>query len=379
MLNREPLKILIVDDTAIFRKIIKDVLIEIPGIEVVGVAQNGKIAVQKLSSLMPDLLILDIEMPEMNGIEVLKYLKNKDSDIGAVMLSSLTMAGSDVTINALELGAFDFIAKPQGNNLEENKQAVKNSLTPILKAFTRKKTVKKAAKNKIISKNVISTPEKRRKAFLSSSGPKRPDRLKREQAELVAIGISTGGPNALASMLPEIPQDIGVPILIVQHMPPVFTESLAKSLNTKCSIKVKEAVNRELIMPNTAYIAPGGKQMKIVSNAEGKNRVIKITDDPPENRCKPSADYLFRSVSQHYTGCATGVIMTGMGADGVQGLKLMHENGSTIIAQDEASCIVYGMPKEAVAEGIVDIIAPLDKIAEKISETVRKKLNKRIK
>jgi len=377
MLNREPLKILIVDDTAIFRKIIKDVLIEIPGIEVVGVAQNGKIAVQKLSSLKPDLLILDIEMPEMNGLEVLKHLKNKGiADIGAVMLSSLTMEGSEVTINALELGAFDFIAKPQGNNLEENKQAVKDSITPILKAFARKKRVKSFSKNKIIRKSVISTPGKRKKAFLSSSATKRPDRLKRVQAELVVIGISTGGPKALASMLPEIPRDIGVPILIVQHMPPVFTESLAKSLNAKCSIKVKEAVNRELIIPNTAYIAPGGKQMKIASVAGGKKRIIKITDDPPENSCKPSADYLFRSVSQHYISSATGVIMTGMGADGVQGLKLMYDNGSTIIAQDEASCIVYGMPKEAVAEGIVDTVIPLDKIAEKISETVRKKITR---
>ena len=379
MLNPEPLKILIVDDTAIFRKIIKDILIEIPDVEVVGVAQNGNIALKKLSSLKPDLLILDIEMPEMNGIEVLKYLRNKDIDIGAVMLSSLTQTGSAITIKALELGAFDFIAKPQGNNLEENKQAVKNSITPILKAFARKKVADNALKNKITRKSVSSILGKRRKASLSALSTNKPGRLKKERAELVAIGISTGGPNALASMLPEIPGDIGVPILIVQHMPPVFTESLAKSLNAKCSIKVKEAVNREPLIPNTAYIAPGGKQMKIASNANGKNRVIKITDDPPENSCKPSADYLFRSVSQHYTGSATGIIMTGMGADGTQGLKLMHESGSTIIAQDKASCIVYGMPKEAIEAGIVDVIVPLDRIAGKISETVSNKLNKKIK
>jgi len=379
MLNREPLKILIVDDTAIFRKIIKDILIEIPGVEVVGVAQNGNIALKKLSCLKPDLLILDIEMPEMSGIEVLEYLKNEEIAIGAVMLSSLTQTGSAITIKALELGAFDFIAKPQKNNLEENKQAVKDSITPILKAFARKKAADNTSKNKITRKSVSSTLDKRRKASLSALSTNKPGRLKKGRAELVAIGISTGGPNALASMLPEIPGDIGVPILIVQHMPPVFTGSLAKSLNAKCSIKVKEAVNRESLIPNTAYIAPGGKQMKIASNADGKNRIIKITDDPPENSCKPSADYLFRSVSQHYTGSATGIIMTGMGADGTQGLKLMHESGSIIIAQDEASCIVYGMPKEAIEAGIVDVIVPLHRIAGKISETVSKKLNKRIK
>jgi len=171
-------------------------------------------------------------------------------------------------------------------------------------------------------------------------------------------------------MLPRIPGDIGVPIVIVQHMPPLFTRSLANSLNNKCQLDVREAANGEPLLPNVAYIAPGGAQMKIVAGADGKQRVIKITNDPPENNCKPSVDYLFRSIADHYVGRATGVIMTGMGSDGAKGLKLMKNNGATVIAQDESSCVVFGMPKEPIESGIADVVAPLDHIAAEILKTV---------
>ncbi len=375
MIKTKPLTVLVVDDTAIFRKIISDVLAEIPDVEVVGIAHNGKIALDKIVSLKPDLLTLDIEMPEMSGIEVLRHLKKEKINTEAIMLSSLTDAGSDMTINALELGAFDFITKPQGNSLEENKQAVRDSIAPILKAFALQKAIKKTLRIKppLTKKKGISPVKEDKKAAVTDRKRNKTTRLKRGNAQLVAIGISTGGPNALAVMLPEIPHDIGVPILIVQHMPPVFTQSLAKSLNLKCSIEVKEAVNGESLRPNTAFIAPGGKQMKIIAGADGKKRIIKITDDPPENGCKPSVDYLFRSVAHHYIGRATGVIMTGMGIDGTEGLKLMNKNGSTIIAQDQESCIVFGMPKEPVKAGIVDLVVSLKNIAGEISKTVARK------
>ena len=192
----------------------------------------------------------------------------------------------------------------------------------------------------------------------------------RVKPEIVGIGISTGGPKALAKMMPQLPAPINVPILIVQHMPPIFTQSLARNLDSKCGFDVKEAVDGEPITPNKAYIAPGGKQMKVVAGADGINRIIRITDDPPENSCKPSVDYLFRSIAQHYVGRSTGVIMTGMGSDGSLGLKLMKRSGSLIIAQNEATCVVYGMPKEPIENGIVDVIAPLDKIAEVIRKAV---------
>jgi two-component system chemotaxis response regulator CheB len=172
-------------------------------------------------------------------------------------------------------------------------------------------------------------------------------------------------------MLPQLPSDLNVPILIVQHMPPVFTKSLAASLDKKCRLHVKEAEDREAILPNVVYIAPGGKQMKLVAAADGRNRLIKITDDPPENSCKPSADYLFRSVGDYYVGRTTAVIMTGMGSDGTKGLEVLSQKGAHIIAQDEASCVVYGMPKAPTERGYADVVAPLGKIAEEILKSVK--------
>jgi len=192
-------------------------------------------------------------------------------------------------------------------------------------------------------------------------------------SSIVGIGISTGGPNALAQMLPKLPGDIGVPVVVVQHMPPMFTQSLAKSLNAKCALEVHEAVNGEALTPNKIYIAPGGKQMKIVAGPDGRQRVIKITDDAPENSCKPSVDYLFRSIAELYVGRATGVIMTGMGSDGTAGLTQMRNSGAFIIAQDEASCVVFGMPKEPIQKGIVDVVAPLDQISRAIVNTLSNK------
>ncbi len=364
MIADKPLRILVVDDTVIYRKTVSDILEELPNVEVVGIAHNGKIAVSKLASLKPDLLTLDIEMPEMNGIQVLQHIRNEAPDTGAIMLSTLTQAGGDMTMKALELGAFDFIPKPQGNDLEVNKRSIKNAIAPMIKAFARRKEIKGILKN-TPSYSGSAAPEKIRPAV------RRTGAKKKAKSEIVAIGISTGGPNALAQMMPKIPSNMGVPILIVQHMPPVFTQSLANSLNSKCPIEVREAVDGEQIKANTALIAPGGKQMKIVAGADGKNRIVRITDDPPENSCKPSVDYLFRSVAHHYVGRATGVIMTGMGSDGNESLKLLKNNGATIIAQDEGSCVVYGMSKEPIEAGIADVIAPLDHIAGEISKTVR--------
>jgi len=188
--------------------------------------------------------------------------------------------------------------------------------------------------------------------------------------ELVLIGVSTGGPNALASVLPAIPCDIGVPLLIVQHMPPIFTQSLAESLARKCAIRVREAVAGEIVQPNTAYIAPGGRQMRLAPGPEGA-KVLQITDDPPENNCRPAVDYLFRSVANHFPGRATAVILTGMGNDGTLGLRLLKRHGCFVIAQDEPSCVVYGMPKSAVEAGMTDVVLALEAIAGRLTQIVR--------
>lgn len=366
---KKPLRVLVVDDTVFYRKAVSDVLSEIPDVEVVGTANNGKIAMSKIVSLRPDILTLDIEMPEMNGLDVLASLRSDAPEVGAIVLSTLTHKGSELTMQALELGAFDFITKPETTSMEDSKKEIKNSLASMLKAFSRREEIKRILRGKSSIRELApkgSSPSDLGNVVARMKGIGR-----RIKAEIVGIGISTGGPRALSQMMPKIPPDINVPILIVQHMPPIFTQSLAKSLDSKCEIEVREAIDGEIVQSNRALIAPGGKQMKIVAAPDGKNRIVRITDDPPENSCKPSVDYLFRSIAQHYVGRSAGVIMTGMGSDGVLGLKLMKRSGSIVIAQDEASCVVYGMPKEAIEKGIPDIITPLDGIAREIYNSVK--------
>ncbi len=365
----DPIKAVVVDDTIVYRKIVGDVLKEIPGIEVVGTANNGKIALSKIKTLKPDLITLDIEMPEVNGIEVLQELKTMEKPPLVIMLSTLTQQGSEMTIRALELGAFDFVPKPEDGKMADNMVKVKAALDPIVQLIKRRKSGLSAYSTRTTKKTPQSPkPAAKKPVRPKVSLPKTP--VIRSKSEIVGIGISTGGPNALTKMIPMLPANFKAPVLIVQHMPPMFTASLANSLNNKAALDVKEAEDGDVIEPGKVLIAPGGKQMKIVAGADGLTRKIKITDDPPENSCKPSVDYLFRSIAQHYVGRSTGVIMTGMGSDGSKGLAQMKKNGSVVIAQDEESCTVFGMPKEPIETGVADVIAPLDRIADEIVKTV---------
>ena len=377
MVQGKKLRVLVVDDTIVYRTAVSEILKEIPGVEVVGVAHNGRIAISKIGLLKPDILTLDIEMPVMNGLEVLAELKRSYPGVGAIILSTLTSDGSEMTMQALELGAFDFILKPSSTTISEGKRQIKELLQPMLEAFAKSKTAAKLIgrqdllfKSRTIPKAAPVRPiAKTSQPTLSPQTATSP--AARQKSEIVVIGISTGGPNALSQMLPRIPGNINVPVLIVQHMPPMFTKSLATSLDKKCALHVKEAEEGESIQPNTVYIAPGGKQMKLVAAPNGVNRLIRITNDPPENSCKPSADYLFRSIGDYYVGRTTAVIMTGMGADGTKGLEILKAKGAHIIAQDEASCVVYGMPKAATEKGLVHVISPLNKIADEIVKTLR--------
>ncbi len=382
MIIGKKLRVLVVDDTIVYRKAVSDILSEIPGVEVVGVAHNGKIAMSKIASLKPDLLTLDIEMPVMNGIEVLRGLQCKHPNVGAIMVSTLTSDGGEMTMKALELGAFDFILKPTSRNPEESKRQLKNALAPIIREFKRSRTAASLLGNKG-KFNKTTRPALRNKPLKPLSESRLPSAhtvekttfqakpVRRGKSEIITIGISTGGPNALTQMLPMLPGNLGVPIVIVQHMPPVFTKSLASSLNAKCALTVKEAEDREDLLNNTVYIAPGGKQMQLTASADGRNRQIKITNAPPENSCKPSADYLFRSVGDYYVGRTTAVIMTGMGSDGTKGLEILKQKGAMIIAQNEDTCVVFGMPKKPIESGLADVIAPLNKLADEIVKSVR--------
>ncbi|MBT3226580.1 MAG: chemotaxis response regulator protein-glutamate methylesterase [Deltaproteobacteria bacterium] len=352
------IKVLVVDDTIFYRKVVSDILNELPGIEVVGTANNGEIALSRIRSLKPDLITLDIEMPVMNGLQLLEEINKQDLKIDTIMLSSKTLRSSEATMQALQLGAFDFIAKPDDSSADVNKQQIKKSLNSILQAYKRHTQ----SGLKIKKSSFIKPLQIRRPAVKSFK--------RTEKSHVIAIGISTGGPNALAKMIPKLPADIGVPILLVQHMPPVFTASLAKSLDQKSGLAVKEAANGEEVLPNTVYIAPGGSQMMVASGI-GMKKIIRISADAPaENNCKPSVDYLFRSVSREYGSKSTCVIMTGMGMDGKLGMTITRAGGAISIAQEAESCVVYGMPKAVIEAGLADIIAPLENIADEITKTL---------
>ncbi|MBP7230635.1 MAG: chemotaxis response regulator protein-glutamate methylesterase [Syntrophaceae bacterium] len=365
------MKVLVVDDSILFRKAMTEVLTSLPDVEVVGQAQNGKLAVQKVRELQPDLVTLDMEMPEMDGLAVLDALKAAGNMPVVIVVSALTRQGGKLTLQALQKGAFDFVTKPETANAEESRKALLEELTPRIKALTLRFGIRG------ILRGAAAVPQEQTKSqavaaprpAIDSVGVRMARLTGAAKPELVLMGVSTGGPNALAVILPTLPL-LGVPVLIVQHMPPIFTQSLAESLSSKCALRVREASHGETAEADTIYIAPGGRHMRLVPGPEGC-KMIQITDDPPENNCRPAVDYLFRSVAHHFPGRAMGVILTGMGSDGTLGLRLLKRHGCFVIAQDEASSIIYGMPKSAVDAGVVDEVLPLETIAGRIASVVR--------
>ena len=362
-----PIKVLVVDDTIFYRKIVSDILSALPEVEVVGTANNGEIALARIKTFRPDLITLDVEMPIMNGLELLQAIQAGGIDVDSLMLSSKTEKGSLITMEALELGAFDFITKPDEPAPEANRLLLEKQLKKALAVFRQRLSLKQRIGGTTLAakaKGAAPAPPR-----LASRPLPRPVGQRHEKSQAVAIGVSTGGPNALVQLLPKLPKTIGVPVFLVQHMPPLFTASLAKSLDSKCALTIKEAVNGETVMNDTVYIAPGGKQMKLASGADMK-KIIRITDDPPENNCRPSVDYLMRSVAREYGSKSTCVIMTGMGTDGKLGLTVTRASGAINIAQSEESCVVYGMPKVVIEAGLADVVAPLAELAAEIMKTL---------
>lgn len=365
------MKVFIADDSVLFRRVMAEVLGALPDVEIVGQASNGKLALQKVRDLKPDLLTLDMEMPEMDGLAVLDALKQVERPPTVIVVSALTRQGGRLTIQALQKGAFDFITKPEGASAEKSREALRAELSPRLKALALRLGVRGILRGAAAQK---PPPAETRGKEAPKPGPtsamddigRRMSRIAgTARPELVLIGVSTGGPNALAVLLPALPKHLGVPILVVQHMPPLFTQSLAENLDGRCALNVREATHGEPLEPNTVYLAPGGRHMRLAPGPEGV-KTLQITDDPPENNCRPSVDYMFRSVAHHAPGRAMAIILTGMGADGTLGLRLLKRQGCFVIAQDEASCVVFGMPKAAVEAGVVDVVLPLEAIAPRI-------------
>ncbi|MCM8535546.1 MAG: chemotaxis-specific protein-glutamate methyltransferase CheB [Lentisphaeraceae bacterium] len=343
------LRVLICDDSLVYRALLKKLIGTIDGIQLLPTAKDGRDAIQKIDEHKPDLVVLDVEMPVMDGMAVMEELSNHSLRPSVVMCSALTKEGAAITIEALELGAYDFITKPEGKDRKESEEMLLGQLLPIID------TVKKTAKNANSGSSTVRAETKvhhRRKA------------VSLVKPELVCIGISTGGPNALSKILPILPADFSLPIAIVQHMPPLFIISLAKSLNDKCSLNVKVAEEDEVLEAGTVYFAPGKLQMGVERTASGI--VAKLYEAPAENHCLPAADFLFRHAAKELKSAVIGMVMTGMGCDGAKGLKCLHEAGSETFAQDESTCTIYGMPKEAIKEGGVNHILPLPTIIPKL-------------
>lgn len=363
----DSLRVLVVDDSALYRQLVRNVLLDIAGVEVVGLAKSGQEALDQVDRLAPDLLTLDVRMPGVDGLGVLRELKRRRSRPRAIMLSSLTANGAQVTTDALLEGAFDFIHKPAGPDAEINRRTLRQALAEKLQAFRDSRAGRGFVRT---AGTDIKRAEPTGRGLPSGRG----DHATAAQPptseyEAVVIATSTGGPVALRQVLPLLPGDLPVPVLIVQHMPAQYTHSLAVRLNEASQIEVVEACDGMALEPGWAFIAPGGRQMKVVRR--GGKCLIAITDDPPENGCRPSADYLFRSAAEVYDGKVLAVVMTGMGHDGTQGCRELKRKGALVIAQHPEGCVVYGMPKAIVDEQLADRIVPLERIAGVVSMRVR--------
>ncbi|WZL74864.1 chemotaxis response regulator protein-glutamate methylesterase [Clostridiaceae bacterium 35-E11] len=350
-------RVLVVDDSAFMRKIISDMIALDKEFIVVGTARNGKEAIQKIKELSPHVVTMDVEMPEMDGLAALDVIM-KQFARPVVMLSSLTNEGADATLKALELGAVDFITKPV-NVFKVNTEEIQAQLIEKIKVASRVK----------VSQNKLFRPSTKKMEIKSREKTSVLLDENKSIKKIVAIGTSTGGPKALQEIIPYLPKNIPASILIVQHMPPGFTKSLAERLNNISAINVKEAENNETLLAGWAYIAPGDHHLELKN--EGNLLKIKLTKTKPVSGHRPSVDVMMNSLAQLNLGDKViSVIMTGMGSDGAEGMKNIKLNKGYTVAQDEATCVVYGMPKSAINLGCIDKIVPLHDIAGTITQTV---------
>ena len=415
----EKIRLLVVDDSKVFCGIITKVLSKETDLNIVGVVHDGREALAFIKANRPDIVTLDVEMPGMNGIATLRSIQQfnaanpNTAPIGVIMLSSHTRKGADITISALEAGAFDFVTKPHAGGKAENFDMLRNSLATKIRVCAvrnRKFRMSATAAAPLQSKEdgascqpgglapTICVGDQRvTMATVNAAGTPSPVPLAQATPSVtarkpavfplpssfvdkplpphrshvigaVAIGVSTGGPNALGEMLPVLCEKIDQPIFIVQHMPPVFTKSMADHLNKKCRHTVVEAVTGEAVKPLHAYIAPGGRHM--ILRRQGTDVLITLHDQPPENGCRPSVDVLFRSVANLYKNSVTAIVLTGMGFDGMKGAATLKRAGAKILVQDEATSVVWGMPGSVAMTGNADAVLPLMDIPDAVKRTL---------
>jgi two-component system chemotaxis response regulator CheB len=353
------IRILVVDDSVVVRRMVSDALASDPQLEIAGTAANGKIALAKIPQVNPDIVILDVEMPELDGIGTLVGIRKLLPALPVIMYSTLTQRGAEATLDALSRGATDYVTKPSNvGSAAQGLECIRTQLIPKIKAICGR--VLGSAGPCSLAATVASKPLPPRWAF-----PRREERI-----DIVAIGVSTGGPNALAILIPSLPHDFPVPVVIVQHMPPVFTRLLAERLAAKSQIFVEEGSPGAVLKPSCAWIAPGDYHMVVAS--DNRQVTLRTHQGPPENSCRPAVDVLFRSVAAVYQPHALAVVMTGMGQDGLRGCEHIREFGGQILAQDQASSVVWGMPGFVANAGLSDKVLPLDQLGMEIVRRVRK-------
>lgn len=351
------IRVLIVDDAVVVRRMLADVLDADPDITVAGTASNGRIALAKIKQLQPDLVTLDIEMPVMDGLEALKAIRKSNPALPVIMFSTLTVRGGAATLDALALGATDYLTKPANvGSVSEGLERIREELIPRIKIFCRAcleavKRVEPKSESPVATAPPVDYPEPQ-------------DRI-----DAVAIGVSTGGPTALAELIPLLPRDLEVPVLIVLHMPPVFTKLFADRLDAKSEIRVMEGTDGDRIEPGCVWLAPGGLHMTV--RRRRIDTIVHTDQTPPENYCRPAVDVLFRSMVETYGPHVLGVVMTGMGKDGLKGCETIRRAGGRVIVQDEATSVVWGMPGYVARAGLAQETVPLERLGDVITKRVR--------
>lgn len=353
-----------VDDAVVMRRLVSSVLEQDPDLEVAGVAANGRLALAKIPQCNPDVVTLDIEMPEMDGLETVSQMRKLYPKLPIIMFSTLTKRGAVQTFDALARGATDYVAKPANvGSVSDAIERLREELVPKIRAHCRGGTGLPTDNAAAASQPVVlPAPALRRNAAAVPRG---------SFGSVLAIGTSTGGPNALNLVIPSLPADLGVPVLIVQHMPPLFTAMLAERLNSCSAIRVHEAAEGQKIESGHAYIAPGGKHLEA---AVSKGCVVAhLHEGPPENSCRPAVDVLFRSVAAVYGAGSLGVVLTGMGQDGLRGSEYLREAGGRVLVQDQKSSVVWGMPGSVAKAGLADEIVELGNMAQVIRTELKGK------
>jgi two-component system, chemotaxis family, protein-glutamate methylesterase/glutaminase len=353
-----PIRVLIIDDSAAIRRLLWDILSSDPAINVVGTAPNAAVAMEKLGQVAPDVITLDVEMPDVTGLELLAKIRAVQPRLPVIMFSSLTQKAAATTLEALALGATDYVTKPANTGSRESSAAhVREQLIPKIKTFG---TARHAP---ALSRETAPLP-------------RLTPRAARAAPEVLVVGSSTGGPNALADVFGSLPPELNIPILIVQHMPPLFTQLLAERLTAKGPLRFREARGGEILKAGDCLIAPGDFHMRVERFGSNRQVGVRLEQTAPENSCRPAVDVLFRSAADVYGNRALALVLTGMGQDGLKGAEALHTRGAQIIVQDEATSVVWGMPGFIARAGLADSILPLRDIAPELCRRLRQDVSK---